>query len=89
MNPAGCLPRQVRNPVSKQAQIPPDLAHCYRSEAQMADHTVMHNNMEEDHHFGSVRQPSIRSNNHFTGSSMLTNPLYLEQEEERYVKGAF
>ena len=85
MNPAGSLSRQTKSFVNKGAQVPPALALYYGSEAQSSDSSAMHT--EEGHH--SVRQPSIRSNVHVMGGSMPSNPLYLEQEEERYVMGAF
>ena len=90
MNPAGCLSRKMKNSVNKGAQATPAPAHCYGSETQTSE-SAFHSsnrNMEEGH-FGSVRQPSIRSNSHVMGSSMPSNPLYLEHEEERYVMGAF
>ena len=90
MNPAGSLSRQMRSSVNKGAQAPPALTHSYGSEAQISE-SAFHSSkcMEEGHHFGSVRQPSIRSNGHVMGGNVPSNPLYLEQEEERYVKGAF
>lgn len=87
MNPAGCL---SGSSINKGSQASPALAHCYGNEAQTSESAVHSSkyNVEEGH-FGSVRQPSIRSNSHFVSGSTPSNSLHLEEEQERYVMSAF
>lgn len=94
MNPAGSLSThgQATTFVNKSTQSP-GLTQCYGYETQRQwpsapSHPSRELLRDEGHHFQQFER-TFQANGQLMGSSMASNPRFLDEEEERYVKGVF